>query len=352
MVGSLAAATMLVGCTAGPAPLMTSSSTPPPRPPVLSTTATPASSPAMSAAARKYLEAALDIIQSHALNRARLNWPKIRGTAERTAAGAVEPSDTYPAVASALAELDDNGHSRFVPRPERTRPSGPLGPSQLPSGRLLPGAIGYISLPGNSEEFADQYQAAGTALMRRLQVGHPTGWILDLRNNNGGDVWPMLGGVQPLLGSGPIGSFVSPPAPPQVIRMAPTEIIVDGEVVSRMAAAAQDTSSHPVVVLTGPVTASAGELVAIAFRGRPCSASMGSRTQGVPTGNHLFELSDGAQLILTMTAEADRTGHVYPDAPVAPDVEVGTNYNATWNAADPTIQAACRWLSLHHTCGS
>ncbi|MET3803526.1 C-terminal processing protease CtpA/Prc [Nakamurella sp. UYEF19] len=185
--------------------------------------------------------------------------------------------------------------------------------------------------------------------MRALQVGHPDGWILDLRSNSGGDVWPMLGGIQPLLGSGTIGSFVSPPEPPIVVRVTPTQLTQGGQVSIRIPVAAQQgANTDPVVVLTGPTTASAAEFVAIAFRGRPCTTSMGSATDGVPTGNAAFELDDGATLILTTAFETDRTGHVYPDAPIEPDVTVGTNYNATWNQADPTIRATLKWLSLHH----
>ncbi len=286
-----------------------------------------------------------------AVNRAKLNWPAIRQRALDIASGAVTASDTHSAIAWAVGELDVNGHSRFVPLPVgTTTPLLPLGPSQLPSGKLLPGRIGYVALPG-VEDFADQYQAAGAAVIRTLQAGHPDGWILDLLSDAGGAVWPMLGGIQPLLGSGPIGSFVSPPAPASVVRVTPTELTQGGQVAIRIPVAAQQgASTDPVVVLTGPTTASAGEFAAIVFRGRPCTTWMGSATTGVPTANAPFQLSDGATLILTTGFDADRTGHVYPDTPIKPDIEVGTNYNTTWNQADPTIRAATQWLNLHRDC--
>lgn len=162
----------------------------------------------------------------------------------------------------------------------------------------------------------------------------------------------MLGGVQPLLGSGPIGSFISPPSPPSVVRVTPTEITQGAEVSIRMPAPLQQgASTDPVVVLTGPATGSAGEFATIAFRGRQCTITMGAATYGVPTGNTDYRLSDGADLRLTAAFEADRTGHLYPDAPIQPDTLVGTaNYFATWRPTDPAIQAASRWLSLHSGC--
>lgn len=215
LVGSFTAAGLLVSCTAGqPPPTATSAtSSATSAVPSSATTPSPASapltppsptapttSPSMSAAARKYLDAALNLMQRRAVNRARLDWPAIRQQALDIAAGAVITSDTYTAIASAVEKLDVNGHSRFVSPPVGPNvPSGPLGPSQLPSGKLLPGRIGYIALPGVDEQHADQYQAAGAAMMRSVLGGHPDGWILDLRSDDGGDVWPMLGGIQPLL---------------------------------------------------------------------------------------------------------------------------------------------------------
>ncbi|MDQ2738054.1 MAG: S41 family peptidase [Actinomycetota bacterium] len=228
----------------------------------------------------------------------------------------------------------------------------PPGPSQLPSGRLLPGQLAYIALPGIDQSLTTPYLAAGSALMHRLQDNQLNGWIVDLRSDDGGAVWPMLGTTQPLLGSGPIGSFVSPPAPASVVRITPTQI-TDGTnvAISMPTAPRQNASTQPVVVLTGPETGSSGEFAAITFRGRPCTTTMGNATGGFPTSNTDYRLSDGATLRLTTAFEADRTGRVYPDAPIQPDVQVGAgNYFATWRSTDPAVRAAAQWLSLHRNC--
>src|SRR5262249_27262645 len=36
----------------------------------------------------------------------------------------------------------------------------------------------------------------------------PQGWVVDLRGNIGGDMWPMLAGIGPILGEGGVGAFV------------------------------------------------------------------------------------------------------------------------------------------------
>lgn len=126
-------------------------------------------SPVMSAAARTYLDAALHLQQTRAVNRARLDWLSIRQQALHITSGAVTTADTYPAIALAVGELGVNGHSRLVPLPADPIPGPrPVGPSQLPSGKLLPGQVGYIALPGVDQSFADQYQTAGATVMRTL----------------------------------------------------------------------------------------------------------------------------------------------------------------------------------------
>jgi hypothetical protein len=74
----------------------------------------------------------------------------------------------------------------------------------------------------------------------------------------------------------------------------------------------------PVAVLVGPATASSGEALAIAFRGRPSTRLFGATTRGLTTSNRVFPLSDGSLLNLSTAAFADRTGTSYPNG-VTPD---------------------------------
>src|SRR5690606_30239241 len=55
-----------------------------------------------------------------------------------------------------------------------------------------------------------------------------------------------------------------------------------------------------VAVLLGPSTASAGEVLAMAFRGVDGRRSFGAGTGGVNTGTRTFVLADGAELVLAV----------------------------------------------------
>jgi C-terminal processing protease CtpA/Prc len=114
-------------------------------------------------------------------------------------------------------------------------------------------------------------------------------------------MWPMLAGLQPFLGKAALGTFESPEGA--------GEPWIAGQAVG----AEPPPSLAPlekawVAVITGPRTASSGEAVTIAFKGRPHTRSFGLPTAGLSTANGTFPLSDGAMILLTMAIEVDRTG--------------------------------------------
>jgi hypothetical protein len=99
----------------------------------------------------------------------------------------------------------------------------------------------------------------------------------------------------------------------------------------------------PVAVLTSRLTGSAGEGVAMAFRGRPGARSFGEATAGVPTGNTQHRLADGAELYLTEAVGVDRTGRAY-QARIRPVQPMATGWTRYGTPADPVLAAATRWL--------
>jgi carboxyl-terminal processing protease len=99
-------------------------------------------------------------------------------------------------------------------------------------------------------------------------------------------------------------------------------------------------------VLTGEMTASAGEAVLAAFLGRPDTRTFGGKTAGLATGNIPFWLGDGALLAITATTTEDRLGRRYDNTPIPPDVLVDFYQSETTGdpADDPVIRAARKWI--------
>lgn len=234
--------------------------------------------------ARTYLLSALDTMERHSLVRDEVDWPKLRRDALGRAEGATEPAGTYEAIEQALRELGD-GHSTFLtPEEAEQAEDGAPDDQVLPEARRLAEGLGRLTLPPiRSDTAAGPYLRAARAAVREVDRAGACGWVVDLRTNTGGDMWTPLASAGPILGDGEVGAFVEADGTrtPWTIENGTPRQYADrwgsGEPPAR--------PRPPVAVLTGPRTASAGEAVAIAFRGRPDTRTFGEPTFGVPTAN-------------------------------------------------------------------
>ena len=141
---------------------------------------------------------------------------------------------------------------------------------------------------------------------------------MDLRGNGGGSMWPVLAVVAPLLrGDGEIGAFVDRES--ASVRWTLTAGVLASGGTAQLAGATGHREGR-VSVLTDAHTASAGEAVAVAFRGLPEVRSYGAATLGFSVGTETAGLP-AADLVLTVATSrfADRTGEVYGGR-VTPDV--------------------------------
>ncbi|MBU6452798.1 MAG: peptidase S41 [Cyanobacteria bacterium REEB67] len=174
----------------------------------------------------------------------------------------------------------------------------------------------------------------------------PVGWIVDLRGNTGGNMWPMIAGVGPLLGASTLGYFEYPK-----IKIAwyyengkSGVINLRGKLTNfELETSLADLPNVPVVVLIDGATASSGEALAISFKGRANTCFIGETTRGLSTNNESIRLSDGATLVLTTSGEADRDGVSY-DHGIAPDSKIDQGQILFGAKEDPGILAAIDWL--------
>jgi len=323
---------------------------------------------AMDPLAETYLGQAVDILEDHSVKKHQIDWAVFRDITFREAEGARSPAETYPAIISALVRIDDN-HSFFTPPGGTVPPGGPLNAPQSvgrrfgvtledvatedPVARLLESGFGYLQVPpfsGGAEE-ANALVARYHDLIGEVDASAPVcGWIVDVRGNTGGNMWPMVAGVAPLLGEGTVGHFVDADGRVSDWFIENGRVGVDDFVlVEARSTSPLKTPDPAVAVLTDGRTASAGEAVAIAFRGRPNTRSFGAPTWGVSTANSAFPLSDGAVIVLTVATMADRFGNVY-GGEVVPDVAAPGTASDASPGADAALAAATRWLETQ-PCG-
>jgi carboxyl-terminal processing protease len=309
-----------------------------------------ATPPAQPSDPATYLEDTLAWIETHALRRDRVDWSSTLAEARAVASGAHATSDTYIAIRLVLAKLDDR-HSFFL-EPEQAAEWLRNPGNQDPEARRLDGHIGYVALPsffGFDARTPSAFATRVQELIRAVDQPPACGWIVDLRQNAGGNMWPMLVGIGPLLGEGEAGATVSSN---QRVRWSYRDGggYADDQLMMLVNNAYRRATPPAVAVLTGSTTGSAGEAITVAFRGRPSTRSFGGPTYGVPTANDVKILADNAVLVLTTAVSADRTGTLYedsikPDQPIAAVRLAGSD-----ESPDSTLQAAAAWLRAQPVC--
>jgi len=304
----------------------------------------------ISVEASVYLNEALDIMQNNSLHRESIDWEALRKSAFEVAQYAQTPADTYGAIRFALYKLGDHHSSFHVPGQIGQVAEITANDNPPPRGKLLLEAIGFIAIEGFLGFDGDQYATNAQHLIRDIDVQNPCGWIVDLRENPGGNMWPMLAGIGPILGEGEVGAFVDSYGNKEVWSYRDGQAMLDGHIHNQVSEPYKlKAASPPVAVLTGVITASSGEAIAIAFRGRPNTRSFGTYTAGVPTANAPFPLSDGAVVLLTDSLDADRTGQTYGDR-IYPDVIVDDVRQFTFLMDEAIPQPAIDWLMSQPAC--
>jgi C-terminal processing protease CtpA/Prc len=303
----------------------------------------------------------LDLLQQQSLYRDRVDWSKARAEL----AAARDPVQTRRLLDDVI-QRSSGGHGRWISanqqrtqsqRAQATQTVMGAAPLQTDDARTGPTArLGWIKVGAYMDDQTQpqevQYQArkqAAIALQARIQAqddGSRCGWVVDLRGNTGGNMWPMLLGMGPLLGDAkgadPVGMFLlADKRQPWAYREG--AVWLDGKAVvgSRNAQYTLRHPGAPVAVLFGPRTASSGEASVLAFRGRAASRSFGQPSAGYSTANTPQRLPDGSLLLLTGSVIADRNG-VGDGNRLQPDVIVAEGQDAT--------TAAQAWLLAQPAC--
>ena len=323
-----------------------------------------------------YVGSALDSLEAVALTRGQVDWAAVRSEAFRRAAGAPSTPAAYPALRYALDALGDN-HS-FLQLSDslaaaeraalgiaaqseevagRANRRSPYNARMAPEARLIERdgrSFAFVFMPQGrrNDSFAEQFQAE----VGRLAASPACGWVVDLRGNGGGNMWPMLAGLGPILGEGRHGSSTGAEGETEyawVYRGGQAiAIMADGaeNVLSRVVKpVAPIPASTPVAVLTDRGTGSSGEVMAVSFRGRPNARSFGETTAAASTSTRGIRLSDGANMVVATAVLNDATGVPYPSG-IRPDVEIAIGEEMAPAGRDPVVAAATDWLVGQDAC--
>ena len=197
---------------------------------------------------------------------------------------------------------------------------------EMPSVELRDG-IAVIMLPpfsGNNDEGRRYAATVLESLPDQFK-----GVVIDLRDNRGGNMYPMIAAVHRFLPDDNMLRFRSRRGTQPISR----EYVMQSVGIERQA-----SIECPVAILTYEWTASSGEALLICFRGLENVRVFGSPTAGYASANTPFPLPDGSKLVLTTGCDVARTGEEFCDDPIEPDI-----------ATDTPMEDALLWLSSQHT---
>lgn len=236
--------------------------------------------------------------------------------------------DTYPAIKKALSVCGGK-HSMLMTKSESQSTSDSYD-EVLPTVSLN-GDIAVIKLPDflGTAEAGRKYAkvAEGFIHENRDKIN---GVVLDLRGNTGGDMGPMATAVSSLLPDGELMYYH--------YRSYDVPVTLKDGVISNAGTGGKslypdEKLKVPVAILTDDMTASSGEALTLCFRGLENVKTFGAPTAGYTSVNMLYSLYDGAQMYLTVAFDKARTGEIFKETSIEPDV-----------ATDSPLEAALEWL--------
>lgn len=236
--------------------------------------------------------------------------------------------DTYPAIKKALSVCGGK-HSMLMTKSESQSTSDSYD-EVLPTVSLN-GDIAVIKLPDflGTAEAGRKYAKVAEDFIHENR-DKINGVVLDLRGNTGGDMGPMATAVSSLLPDGELMYYH--------YRSYDVPVTLKDGVISNAGTGGKslypdEKLEVPVAILTDDMTASSGEALTLCFRGLENVKTFGAPTAGYTSVNMLYSLYDGAQMYLTVAFDKARTGEVFEETRIEPDV-----------ATDSPLEAALEWL--------
>jgi len=268
------------------------------------------------------LKEAFDIVQKNALYKTSVDWlvqkDKLNNNIRNSQ---LTMDDAHTKVRELLSDIGD-GHSHLVTfknKQAQAITADSENRVQYPESYLVHQnrkKFGYIQVPSfqssphyTEREFADDI--AGR--LELMDTENLSGWVVDLQKNHGGNMWPMLAGLAPLLNVPVAGYFRDGNAVDTPWTIGYSHVGIGESVVLDLGQpkATVQQADLPIAVLTSATTCSSGEAVVVAFRGLPNSRQFGEPTFGLSTANGGFGLSDGSVIWLTTSTFVDSTHREY-----------------------------------------
>lgn len=292
--------------------------------------------------AEAFLDEVLYTIKANSLFADSLDWNALDEKVAALSKNDKTRSECSPVIDTIVMALRKKGdkHSFHITKVSAQKINEGVG-NKPATGVYLGKGIGYIKVPAfASFNFVETngYASLIKNEIKTIDTSYTIkGWIVDLRENTGGNMYPMIAGLSSLTSDGLYGYFLSP------VRHQNFPLTVS----NGMAGTAEvdvpykikNLSSRIAVLIDGK-TLSSGEMTAMSFQALPNVKFFGQQTGAYTTSNETFLLSDSSYLFLATAYMADRNKKTYPDG-IVPDVITPKEKDTT---SGQTIEIVKSWL--------
>ena len=278
--------------------------------------------------AETYGKNALSTIDKNGIFAGNDEWKSTYNECLKMIENAKSYDNTYDAIRKALS-VGGGKHSMLMTKSE-SQDTTESYDEVLPT-VSLDGDIAIIKLPDflGTAEAGQKYAKVAEDFIHENR-DKIKGVVLDLRGNTGGDMGPMATAVSSLLPDGELVYYH--------YRSYDIPVTLKNGVVSNAGTGGkslypEEKLNVPVAILTDDMTASSGEALTLCFRGLENTRTFGAPTAGYTSVNMLYNMYDGAQMYLTVAFDKARTGEIFKETSIEPDV-----------ATDSPLEAALEWL--------
>jgi len=185
---------------------------------------------------------------------------------------------------------------------------------------VFPDGVGYIRIP-SLNVWGDMVQITGQDIQHRIcgmLDQRIKGCIVDLRLNTGGNMYPMLSGLYPLLGNNVLLHTTFPDSSVQFTwglqkgNLYAMNNNQEKTMLTELNAPCKPSENMQVMVLVGPVTMSSGQATAVAFVKRNNTLIIGEPTaDGYITAKNYYPFGNGIVLNMSSGFISDRENTIY-----------------------------------------
>jgi len=274
------------------------------------------------------LEKIIEHAEKNSLYRNNVDWTSLKKEMNALAKNADSVSQLKPALNLMLKELNDT-HGRvfynnqylsyYTGEKKEHRKNmdsdvyGEIQSAQVYKFKamILQDSIGYVrivGLPmGDNQKMSRDIQ---NAVCNLVENGAKK-WIIDLRYNGGGNMFPMIEGLATLIRDGIVGGTKGvTKEESSVWQIKNGDFFYDEQNVA-IENKCPLTETPKIAVLTSVYTASSGEALAVILKERPKTRFFGNKTMGMVTATDWKQIDSLTMMSISVSYYKDRKNNIY-----------------------------------------